>query len=517
MRKMTKTALVVAAMSAMTIASASMAFAATPERKNIASEGKEVADETSAVGTWDSTKDGWTFTLTDNTKLKDTWACIDGAWYYFHDNGIMASDELVIIDDETYFFYEDGRMHAGGWLKFDADSDYILDYDVIDIKEYEDDIQNEVDGGGYDDVWMYFFENGQAADDEWVEDYYMWYYFDDVVMVCGDYDHDVDGTIYGFAADGHMYVGWEYARDDKSMIAPKGEDKVWYYYGENGKKYLGENKKNNTFYRWAEIEGKYYCFADEVNSNYSNDLLKNGGNSYGTLITKAYFNNNQVGTGNSKYYYVNDKGVMQTGVVDIPKDTRYVQGTWASANASDVKTKAITVWLDSNGQAKTGWNGDNYFTAVGTDDIAKLKTFDNTASLKPANAPQAYAPDYANNYGHLVKKAFVKKDASTLYYVDKNGDRVDNTITAVGFVTANSTAAAADGLVNGLTPWTKKSTNAGEYNAYIIHDNNGEIYIDGDVEVGRTVRVGSKKYTATAKKIAINGVDCQIFIYANEN
>ena len=61
MRKMTKTAVTLAAMSAMTVATASMAFAAEKQEPNISSIAREEeAVNTSAVGEWsgDDVKDG---------------------------------------------------------------------------------------------------------------------------------------------------------------------------------------------------------------------------------------------------------------------------------------------------------------------------------------------------------------------------------------------------------------------------------------------------------------------------
>ena len=79
MRKMTKTAVTLAAMSAMTVACASLAFAAEKQEPNISSVAKEEeAVNTSAVGEWsgDDVK-GWSFTKEGNIKLKDQWAQID--------------------------------------------------------------------------------------------------------------------------------------------------------------------------------------------------------------------------------------------------------------------------------------------------------------------------------------------------------------------------------------------------------------------------------------------------------
>ena len=114
MRKMTKTAVTLAAMSAMTIASASFAFAAN-QRDQLSAVENPAAAANPNSGKWEGNNaDGWTFTPADENKLKNTWAEIDGVWYYFHKDGIMARDELVYMEGETYYFTPTGAM-AVGW------------------------------------------------------------------------------------------------------------------------------------------------------------------------------------------------------------------------------------------------------------------------------------------------------------------------------------------------------------------------------------------------------------------
>ena len=79
MRKMTKTAVTLAAMSAMTIASASLAFAATSQVDGLTAIKAETQTTTGPdTGLWNGdNRDGWTFTTDDGIKLKNTWAEID--------------------------------------------------------------------------------------------------------------------------------------------------------------------------------------------------------------------------------------------------------------------------------------------------------------------------------------------------------------------------------------------------------------------------------------------------------
>ena len=317
MRKMTKTAVTLAAMSAMTIASASLAFAAA-QRDQLNAVENPASTSNPNSGKWEGNNaDGWTFTPADEKKLANTWAEIDGVWYYFHKDGYMAQDELVYLEGETYYFTPNGAM-ATGWYAFDKDSDVLYDYD-LDVQDNIDDINNPVfknAGDAYDTVWMYFYSDGKAADDEWVNPGSgLWYYFDDIVMACGDYDHEIGNAYYGVAEDGHMYVGWEQNVQNSHIKAPNKEDDSWYYYDVNGKKF--DVKKENNGYGWKKFDGKWYCFKYE-------EVIDVNGNveyiSVGTLITNAYFNNGVTAYDKVDYYYVDKNGVMATGVVSVGKD-----------------------------------------------------------------------------------------------------------------------------------------------------------------------------------------------------
>ena len=163
MRKMTKTAVTLAAMSAMTIASASLAFAATSQVDGLTAIKTETEATTGPdTGLWNGdNRDGWTFTTDDGIKLKNTWAEIDDIWYYFHKDGIMAQDEILYIDGESYFFNENGAM-ATGWQQIksnmDAYSDVEIDPDLF--KETNIAVDEDWAYSYHDYVWCYFFENG---------------------------------------------------------------------------------------------------------------------------------------------------------------------------------------------------------------------------------------------------------------------------------------------------------------------------------------------------------------------
>lgn len=535
MRKMTKTALVLAAMSAMTVASASMAFAAAGNRENVTSKPTE-SNPTAETGTWTQDKFGWKFK--GDEQFKNTWANIDGIWYYFKDDGYMAQDELVEIDDKLYHFLDNGYMHAGGWAAFEQDGDVLNAYG-LDMNEYYDDIMNPLKDRNdpYETVYMYFDEHGEALEDKWYNDGTgRYYYFDGPVMVCGDYDHIIGDDIYGFAHDGHMYYGWEKAYVDNSVLAPNDDDQVYYYYGEGGKKYLGTDDWETTHgqgYAWRKIAGKWYLFADEMNGDFSVNATHPGtifGASRGTLVTKAYISNTKMGAGNGSYYYLDSNGVLAQGkkVVEVDNTARYVTDTWAVGVAlgKDHTNNKIEIYVDGDGIAKTGWQGSNYFG-----NSATVTTVEEHDSTSVTDVPVAYDFKANDVYGQMIRRAFVW-DGSYLKYVDKYGDRVDNTKMLVGYVSATVSVADVNDLkavrdeVNAgdittsvtSVNWGAKGSQVGRYNVYILMDKDGKIYTDANATTaGNKVRVGNANYIATNDYITICGQNAQLFVYPNEN
>lgn len=534
MRKMTKTVVTLAAMSAMTAAAASMAFAAT---SSYTATGKDAEVTATGTGDWDGDDvNGWTFTPTDGTKLKGTWAQINGVWYYFEKDGIMAQNKLLYLEGETYFFNADGSMMANGWVGFDKDDDILYDYD-LDIDENIDDIQNKVfknHEDAYETVWMYFNADGSAKDDEWYQaDSGLWYRFDDVIMVCGDFDHEINGSRYGFDENGAMLVGWAENYNDKNINAPNKDGKTWYYYDSNGKKF---DATSNNGYGWKKIDGKWYCFCEWTGAA--------GQYSVGTLITNAYFTNEKAannGYGYKDFYYVDKNGTMATGVVTVDKDA-VVVGLFSSENAGNQGAadthsawtdtakfnKAWDVFFDkSSGAAKSdAWEGDRFYANANSsnvmlydDDTYEVTAYkDHTVAVTGGASAIADITAADEIKGALVKSAFINKDDET-YFVDKYGDKVKNSAVQVGYV--NASKDKDNNYTDGGVLYDNEADAAANLTdgqivckAYIVVNNKGIAY--DDIDAGRTVTVGAKKYVSTGL-LHPDVDDAEVFYYYNKN
>lgn len=280
--------------------------------------------------------DGWYYY--ERGEKVTGWHEIRGIWYWFDKKGLMAQDELVYIAGETYYFNPAGAM-ATGWYEFDRDSDVVYKYG-LDIEETIQDIQNPVfkdAEDAYESVWMYFHDDGTAADDEWYQSEVsgLWYYMDNLIMVAGDFDHIIGNSRYGFDENGAMLVGWNYNYNNQSILAPNKTSKTWYYYERDGKKFDVDSEVNR--FGWKMIDGKWYCFKSELNLA--------SGNSVGTLIVDTFFNNGVTADTETNFYYVDKNGAMATGATNVKAydtDTFAVTGYPVDFEASLVKNCFVT-------------------------------------------------------------------------------------------------------------------------------------------------------------------------------
>ena len=376
MKKTTKMAAVLAAMSVMVIGAVSTTMAAN--------EGWNGNDD-----------DGWTY-VQDGVKVKG-WQQINGVWYYFDKSGNMAQDELVTISGQTYYLSQSGAM-ATGWQRFESDHDI--------YNELEDDFPNNHDDNTtviddfylYDDeIWLYFDQHGVAAEDKWVKsDAGLWYYFENLVMARSDYSYEIENNYYGLDENGAMMVGWVRDNVDSSNDRPTGGDstKAWYYYQSNGKQVVVDEGEG----KWKKIDGTWYYFVAENSNKKKNAIL-----------TSTYANIDD------NYFYLNGDGKMATGVTKVAKDT-------VITGASEVtdKTKvsdAIDVYFASNGKVESGIKGDSYY-------ISKAKD-ENTQHFEKKGKIVSGKTFVGEVKGQLAKNCFVK-DGDNIYYIDKYGEMIKN-------------------------------------------------------------------------------------------
>ncbi len=381
MKKTTKMAAVLAAMSVMVIGAVSTTMAAN--------EGWNGNDD-----------DGWTY-VQDGVKVKG-WQQINGVWYYFDKSGNMAQDELVTISGQTYYLSQSGAM-ATGWQRFESDHDIYNELEDDFPENYNDEEgESTVIDNNYlydDEIWLYFDQHGVAAEDKWVKsDAGLWYYFENLVMARSDYSYKIGQDYYGLDENGAMMVGWVRNNLDTINDSPYGSDdtRAWYYYQSNGKQVVVDNGEDG---KWKKVDGTtwYYFISSE-------DPIKNN-----SILTSTYANID------GNYFYLNGDGKMATGITKVAKDTTI-------SGASEVTSKkevgdTIDVYFASNGKVESGFKGDSYYIE-GEKDKKTLK-FEKKGTIPSGETFEGYVK------GQLAKNCFVKID-DDLYYVDKYGEKIKN-------------------------------------------------------------------------------------------
>jgi hypothetical protein len=388
MKKATKILLVLAAVVAMTIGAVSTVMA---------------ADDYATITEWVEVKNvGWQAKDAEGETIVRGWAQKDGFWYFF-DSSYMLVNTFITWNEEIYYLDGNGHM-AIGWIGFDADAkDTKYDTEINTVDKYEKkkyanigeidsyDFNGAFEIADYDAVgndlfvdalvaktpnavlWCYFNADGTMAQHEWYNAWGLWYFSYGAYAVLGDYQVAIelnnsdqtdnkkflveDGEgFYGFAADGHMLVGWEKyvvtegtltngtLTDDDTPYEDKGADKdgrkstdFWTYYHTNGRqvnttaadpKNPNSAKYNDDIYEgWELIDNNWTYFIEDKdvlgmvllqNDFIYDDFTDNGG--------KLDPN------GNKGTFYVDANGYLVRGLKTFAKDATI--GTWDEANTS---------------------------------------------------------------------------------------------------------------------------------------------------------------------------------------
>ena len=270
MRKLTKTAAVVASMAVMAMGATVMTSAAT--------EG------------WVQSGSTWYYYVKGD-KVSNQWVLAGEDWYFLDDEGRMVKDSFVRtdkysnesevlddndihsdlgrddIDDDAEFYYlgSDGKM-VKGWKSFKASNIYA-----------------SPNSNKASNVWYYFGATGRMYVNEWVESNGQWYALSS------------NGIMYAEATVNNDLVEWD---DDKSFYMDKNGAwvKGWYQTTKDNGAGLApdtadndDDKQENVFFNdkkwvygdpddgvladkeWLEINGKYYFFGQAANTDSNKD------------------------------------------------------------------------------------------------------------------------------------------------------------------------------------------------------------------------------------------------------
>lgn len=509
MKKMVKTAAIMAAM-------ATMAMGMTV----IAS-----ADEAG----WKENTDGtFNWIKEDGSKQKGWFQNPNtGLWYFFDTNGVMKEDEVFEATTGLYYAGKDGAI-VFGWAELDSDADY----------DYIETVDEGIYGESY---WMYFdVSTGAAQQKGWMQSPYtgLWFSFTDYVMNEETYV-DKDGYMLNEkASDAYDYYSNsnENALIDKDtlstttgtvsgVINEDGKSKT-YYVDENGymctgwftlksTKEYGPSRAGSDFWAysnasgevmtavsaWKKIDGDWYYFARAEKDKDTEDFFVR-------LATDTFAFDGKSENGKDMYF-LDDKGVMANGIVTIAKNKELAvwaqtgQASGASYDIADytvaeLKLTSAQTFNFKNGVAAQGFEGDYYYVKaknidtneIGDNDDPDMLTKYSFSSSKyePVSAYTSSTTVTGDSYvvdggfdlrdprdigdgnrlehgdyvlGARVKKAWVDdstdKDSAT-YMLDDDGSLVKNTIIRIN---------------------TYRTTSAvGGVGKFVYFDNQGKAYTD---------------------------------------
>ncbi len=478
MKKTTKLLLVLAAVVAMTIGAVSTVMAAD----------MPVID----VSTWECT-DGWYAKDTDGNQIKSGWAVDPYGRYYYFSSSKALENTFITWKGEIYYFGYDCIM-CEGWVKFTPDNAVVCEADNDGLVDSKAILNGDSDNAYGNVVWCYFTQGGAAARNEWVDVDGLWYYFEDIIMICDTYSYYVsaDKRTYGFSGNGNMHVGWIKAAGAKYAETPyEGSNSFWVYYYNNGT--IAEEG-------WNKIDGEWYYFIDsETGLKVDTQCGVKAGTA--VLLTN-YFGKVSKGADNgTAVYYFDDNGVMQTGAVTIAKN-KYV-------------TTSITAFLNLETTTRgyflrnTSSTSELCFTSAG----ALRTNYVSGLTYYGGNSSAAYylSKDYSVNDtvietnaattifdGQKLYNAF-RINGGYVYYFDANGEMVKNDVVTFGAVTI-----AFDGNGRAII---KDATNGYTYAAgryYYFGSEFGTVTVGGITINGCSVKKASSTPTASGSAISVN-------------
>ena len=237
------------------------------------------ADGSLYVNEWYKTEWGTRYYYGEGGKACSGLQIIEGKQYYFSEWGGLYTDTIVAAEDGKYYFCdEDGvaierTLVNNAWTEVDGKYYYVKDGTLL---------RNCIEKIG--DFYYGFKSNGAMYADE---------YFS-----CWNEENQIS-DFYRAKADGTLYVNEWYVADDSNENP--------YYYGANGKAYVG----------LKEVDGILYCFKYN-GERYQNTTATVDGKSYycdvdGT-VTELSEGWNQI---NGKRMYIKDGAFVSNCVLKI--------------------------------------------------------------------------------------------------------------------------------------------------------------------------------------------------------
>ena len=249
---------------------------------------------------WEQSGSDWIYIDNNNSRVRNEWKQgADSKYYWLNSEGVMLKNSFV--DDGNYYVGSDGAAIVNSWKQIEAEG-----------RKF----------------WAYFDNKGKVVRNSWKKISDIWYYFDDEGHMATGW---VDNNNYYLGENGAMYTGWHKLmppdqNSDSNRPASPGDqgldnDKKWYYFGSNGKKYVpsssfGEKKIGENKYAFDSSGAMVVGWVNVVDT--TNDIITDYRyyNSDGT-IRKGWYAIQPPDALSSQYddevewFYFNNQGVPQ--------------------------------------------------------------------------------------------------------------------------------------------------------------------------------------------------------------
>jgi glucan-binding YG repeat protein len=399
---------------------------------------------------WAQSGNTWVYYDSSGNKMTNVWKKgADNFWRYLNSNGEMTVNSWV---ENTYYVDSNGILVTDKWMKFQ-------------------------DNGSSNYKWYYFGSSGKAIMDNWSKINNKWYYFDSNGEMQTGWILD---DMYYSGTDGAMRTGWQKlfspnSNYDSDRVSPGDSDdgKTWYYFNENGKKYVPKDFSGD--YASYKISGIAYCFdsdgalqtgwknvgvdnAEHEIQNYkyydSNGKLRVGWYSveppqeisgYEENVEWFYFSTAGVPKAgpkegeastqnivkiNDKSYLFNDLGTPVYGLqkVSIGGSSDYTAFYFGDKKTSTMQKGKIKV-VEGDGSDATYYFSDSGRGYTGVKDsylyyMGKLQCADDGSKYEPIAIPTGSTTTtyVVNTSGKVSKSTTVKSSDGVKYKTGSNGN-----------------------------------------------------------------------------------------------
>lgn len=399
---------------------------------------------------WEQSGSDWIYIDNNNSRVRNEWKQgADSKYYWLNSEGVMLKNSFV--DDGNYYVGSDGAAIVNSWKQIEAEG-----------RKF----------------WAYFDNKGKVVRNSWKKISDIWYYFDDEGHMATGW---VDNNNYYLGENGAMYTGWHKLmppdqNSDSNRPASPGDqgldnDKKWYYFGSNGKKYVpsssfGEKKIGENKYAFDSSGAMVVGWVNVVDT--TNDIITDYRyyNSDGTIrkgwyaiqppdalssqyddeVEWFYFNNQGVphASGSNelkandmikisnKYYLFAKNGNPTTGLRKVYTDNsgNYSAYYFGGSDESFAHTGKVNV-KQSDGTTETYYfqeGSGKGFTGVRDSSLyykGRIQRADNDTryvviSLRD-EASGAYTNYVVNTSGKIVRSLTVKNADKVEYKTDASG------------------------------------------------------------------------------------------------